>query len=177
MKTAFTRQDFEAAVRAALAAPAISGSKWRRLEHLYASEGTRVSGAVVSTAGNRRSRVRQILARRRHAGFGTFGMPGYGVLVLAGKEAARDADDVTHVDRCIRPALLDETGKAAERTKLAGVLILRYDENTGDIVPRGLALFRPSAVTDLVRGWYPALDAAGAAAPRCSPTTSPCWLY
>ena len=150
----------DAAIQAALSAPAISGSKWRLLEQLGASAGVRVSGAALSTQGNRRSRVRQILARRRHAGFGTFGMPGFGVLVLTGQEAEQDAVDAEHIDRCICAALCSELGATAERTKLAGVVIMRHDAARGDVVPRRLIHFASSPLSDYMRQWYAGIDVA-----------------
>jgi hypothetical protein len=160
MNTTLTCSSFESAIRAALSAPAVSGSKWRLLEQLGASAGVRVSGAALSTQGNRRSRVRQILARRRHAGFGTFGMPGFGVLVLTGQEAELDAADAEHIDRCICAALYSELGATAERTKLSGVLIMRQGVERGEIVPRRLIHFASSPLSDYMRQWYAGIDVA-----------------
>lgn len=155
------KQEFEAAILAAVDAPARSGTKWRPLERVFAGSVLRGSGALNNTPAERTSRIRQLFTKRVHPGFDRRALSQHVVLVL-GSRAVGEQETAAEYDqrdpggleeryirelRTERPAALPGEGTRS-------ALVLRH-EGEGQLTPRVLLIWEEDAVTNQYRDWYP----------------------
>jgi hypothetical protein len=143
--------EFERALLSAIQAPARSGIKWKRLERLFAAEGVRGSGALNNDPAERRTRIRQILTARTHAGFETAGHSRHGILLLnadAAQHAEARGDEFVHGS-----IVRDIDAEVGAGAVIESVLVMRHDGN-GVMVPLVLMVWRNGPILDSYREWY-----------------------
>lgn len=99
-----TEQQFINAVQAAIDAPAKSGTKWDKLEKLYAGDGIRGNGVINNGGGaDRTTRIRQLATNKQHNGHNTRGVANYSVFVIGGGTvAAYNTSPDHYIDQVVR---------------------------------------------------------------------------
>lgn len=125
---------FERAIKQAVAAPAMSGTKWRALEELFAEEGLRGSGALNNQPAERRTRIRQLFTTRRHRGYEEYDYSHHAVFVInhdAARQQRRQQEQGerignTYLDLA-RADILAERPPFEPGHGTRSVLILRFD--------------------------------------------------
>ena len=87
-------EDFVAAVQYAVDASPHNGSKWHVLESLFAEEGLRGNGALNNHGGaDRRTRMRQLDAKKKHNGHEDIAVADHSVFVIGGQTVPDYSDD------------------------------------------------------------------------------------
>lgn len=99
-----TEQQFINAVQEAINAPSKSGTKWDRLEKLFADNGLRGNGAINNGGGaDRTTRVRQLATSKQHNGHSTRDVASYSVFVIGGGTVASYKSAPAHyIDQVIQ---------------------------------------------------------------------------
>jgi MoxR-like ATPase len=177
-ETVVNKEEFEAAVRAAIAAPARSGTKWRPLERLFGASGLRGSGALNNTPAERITRIRQLFTKRVHPGFDRRALSQHVLLVLGsqtvGEQVSAAAYDRADPEQQVRKYVRDlqnERPAAAPGEGTRSALVLRHDQD-GALTPRVLLIWDDDAVTAWYRAWYPGIRVE-AIADRAEPEPAP----
>lgn len=149
------RNDFEAAIAAAVDAAPNNGNKWGTLYTLAASAGLRGGGAISNQHAEQRTRIRQLLTKREIEGAPRYFQ--FGVFVLDKDQAARHLANPDKALTSIVNMFVAERPELAPDQCLECVLILRHD-GAHVFTPLALLSWGQVTMTQRMRSWYPGAE-------------------
>jgi hypothetical protein len=150
-----TRDEFEAAIQEAVDADPKNGAKWAPLQAAFAEEGILAGGAISNQQPEQRTRIRQILTRRKVGGKLRYFQ--FAVLVLNQEQATRHQANPGKVLGSVVEMLEAERPLLPPTDCLECALVMRHDDGQ-DLVPLALVTWGNGVVTQQMQAWYPAAE-------------------
>jgi len=146
------RDEFEAAVAAAVDADAKNGAKWHPLRDLFAEDGVLAGGTISNQQPEQRTRIRQILTKRKVYGEQQYFR--FAVIVLNQDQAKRHEANPGKVLASVIDMLEVERPNLPPEICLECALILSHDGGH-TFVPLALITWGSGTTTLRMRQWYP----------------------
>lgn len=157
------RIDFEDAVALAVDADPQNGAKWNPLRDLLAGQGVLAGGAISNQQAEQRTRIRQVLTKRKVTGQTQALYLQFAVLVLNQDQAQRHIAAPQKVLGSVIEMFEAEHPQLPPPNCLECALILRHDGGHS-FVDLALISWGNGPMTKLMRSWYPGahfLDLSG----------------
>jgi hypothetical protein len=157
------KDEFESAVMKAVLADSKAGNKWKPLETLFGADGVRGGGALNNDPAERKTRIRQLLTRRKHPTFTGEGYSRHCVLVL-NRDAANKLNNHDYLQDYVVRDLLSERPALPAAMVMETVIVLRIDQD--EVLPVALLYCEESSRTEQYQQWYPGIKMIPFIAPK-----------